>query len=251
MRKKRPLAALLLLAIIAWWAQAGAGAGKPPTSTTWTAVPPVARLLGHAGEELACQSAGGPSYQENVLPGFDVSYLNQIALSSEGSQQCGVASAAMILATYGELPPAYEAIAGKANELWETYANPTYVSRVVEMLGDHGMTVESACLAVEEAWQRLTASIDCGAPSILVSTRLTRSGSGHFFVAAGYRQEDNRRQIVAYDPYGYWQGPEQGYLVNSATPDSRLGEAVSYNFDEIWGYGSSNCSGGYLLTIRP
>ena len=33
--------------------------------------------------------------------------------------------------------------------------------------------------------------------------------------------------------------------------DSRLGEAVVYNFDEVWGYGSKNCAGGYLLTIRP
>lgn len=215
------------------------------------ALPSVARLIGSSGGNLACQDAGGAPRGENVVAGFDGSYVNQIALSTEGNRQCGVASAAMVLATVGELPPSYEAIAEKANELWQSYSNPTYVSRVAEMLKDSGLAMESACLADDEAWTRLMATIDCGRPGILVSTRLTRSGSGHFFVAGGYRQENGERELLVYDPYGYWQGPDEGYLVNADTPDSRLGEAVFYNFDEIWGYGSANCAGGYLLTIRP
>lgn len=242
---------MILLAALAWWAQLIAQSGEQRDNIDWTTLPIVARLLGKGGAELMCQEASNPERGENVLAGFEGAYLNQIALSTEGSRQCGVASAAMVLATVGHLPPTYEAIAGKANELWTSYANPTYVSRVVQMLNDHGVTVEAACLADDEAWARLMAAIDCGTPSILVSTRLTRSGSGHFFVAAGYRQEDGERHVLAYDPYGYWQGPEEGYLANTPTPDSRLGEAVLYNFDDIWGYGSENCAGGYLLTIKP
>jgi len=218
---------------------------------TLLALPPVARLIGSSGEQLACQDSSSLPRTENRVTSFDGAYVNQIALSSEGNRQCGVASAAMFLATIGQLPPSYEAIAKKANELWQNYSNPTYVSRVAQMLSDSGLKVDAACLAGDDAWDRLRAAIDCGTPGILVSTRLTRSGSGHFLVAGGYRQEYGRREILAYDPYGYWQGPEDGYLVNADTPDSRLGEAVVYNFDEVWGYGSKNCAGGYLLTIRP
>ncbi len=250
MRRKRPLAVVLSLMALVWWAQAGAVTREHVHNVTSNA-PPVARLLGRSGGGASCQDAGSLPRSENVVAGFDGAYVNQIALSTEGSRQCGVASAAMVLATVGGLSPGYEAVAEKANELWQSYSNPTYVSRVAQMLSDNGVKVESACLAHDDAWAQLRGAIDCGAPGIVVSTRLTRSGSGHFLVAGGYRQEDGKRQILAYDPYGYWQGPEDGYLVNDDTPDSRLGEAVFYNFDEIWGYGSANCAGGYLLTIRP
>lgn len=251
MRKSLSLAVVFLLVALAWWAQAKAQAGERPESKVWSDLPPVARLLGKSGGEFACRNTGGTPPSENALPGFDGAYVNQIALSPQGHEQCGVASAAIVLATFGHLPPSSEALASEANKLWRSYANPTYISRVVDMLQDHGVAVEAACLSTQEAWDRLTTAVDCGIPSILVSTRLTRSGSGHFFVAAGYRQKNGERQVLAYDPYGYWQGPQDGYLVNADTPDSRLGEGVFYNFDDIWGYGSENCAGGYLLTFDP
>jgi hypothetical protein len=157
----------------------------------------------------------------------------------------------MVLAMRGAVPPTFEAMAGTANHLWQSYANPTYVTRVVDMLADHGVAVRSACLSAEEAWERLTAAVDCGAPSIVVSTRLTSSGSGHFLVAAGYSRQEGRRQVIAYDPYGHWAGPDVGYHVNNRQPDSRGGEQVAYDFDAIWGYGSERCAEGYLLTIQP
>jgi hypothetical protein len=248
--RKRALAILLFLLFMTLSVPALA-AVQPAVrgSASPTISAPFFRLLN--AERPNCLANRGPARPYNIIPGLDAAYLNQIALSAEGNRQCGVASAAMVLAMRGTVPPTFEAMAGTANHLWQSYANPTYVTRVVDMLADNGVAVRSACLSAEEAWQRLTAAVDCGAPSIVVSTRLTSSGSGHFLVAAGYSQQEGRRELIAYDPYGHWAGPDVGYHVNDGQPDSRRGEQVSYDFDAIWGYGSERCVGGYLLTIQP
>jgi hypothetical protein len=249
-RGRRQLAVILVLAALLFSTQALAWTAPASSQSAGRPLQAVLRFLQPVDDNI-CSPARGPVQEENVVAGFEAAYLNQIALSPEGTRQCGVASAAMILAMRGAVPATYEAMSDKANQMWQGYADPTYVNRVVQMLGDHGVRVNSACLAGDEAWERLTAAVDCGAPSIVVSTRLTSSGSGHFLVAAGYSQENGRRQIIAYDPYGHWGGPEEGYHVNGTHPDSRGGERVAYDFDALWGYGSERCAGGYLLTIQP
>jgi hypothetical protein len=249
-RGRRLLAVILVLAALLFSAQALARTEPVTGSLAGGPLPAVLKLFQPVDGNV-CTLAGGPVQEQNLVAGFEAAYLNQIALSPEGTRQCGVASAAMILAMRGAVPATYEAMADKANQMWQGYANPTYVNRVVQMLDDHGIRVSSACLAADEAWERLTAAVDCGAPSIVVSTRLTSSGSGHFLVAAGYSQENGQRQMIAYDPYGHWGGPDEGYHVNDTQPDSRGGEQVSYDFEALWGYGSERCAGGYLLTIQP
>lgn len=238
------MAALLMLLLLSLSVPAlattrtGSGTGGKPF-----------RLLHSSGG--SCPAGPRPARAQNTIPGLEAVYLNQLALSAEGDRQCGVASAAMVLAMRGAVPATFEAMADTANQLWQSYANPTHIAQVVDMLGDHGVAVRSACLSADRAWERLTAAVDCGAPSIVVSTRLTSSGSGHFLVAAGYSQQDGQRQVISFDPYGFWAGPGLGYQVNDGQPDSRAGEHVSYDFDAIWGYGSERCAGGYLLTIQP
>lgn len=249
-RGRRLLAVILVLAALLFSAQALARTEPVSGRLAGGPLPAVLKRLQPVDDNV-CTLAGGPVQEQNLVAGFEAAYLNQIALSPEGTRQCGVASAAMILAMRGAVPATYEAMADKANQMWQGYANPTYVNRVVQMLDDHGIRVSSACLAADEAWERLTAAVDCGAPSIVVSTRLTTSGSGHFLVAAGYSQKNGQRQMIAYDPYGHWGGPDEGYHVNDTQPDSRGGEQVSYDFDALWGYGSERCAGGYLLTIQP
>ncbi|MDT8304824.1 MAG: C39 family peptidase [Anaerolineae bacterium] len=241
---------LFLLAALFLSTQVVGGSEHKLRDRSLRSIPAVSKLLGRV-DESTCSERRGLSRSENVVAGFGAAYLNQLALSADGERQCGVASAAMVLAMRGSLPVTQDAMATKARQLWQDYPNPTYVSRVVQMLDDNGVAVRTSCVPADEAWERLIAAIDCGAPSIMLSTRLTRSGSGHFIVAIGYRQAEEQREIIAYDPYGYWQGPEEGYLANPAVTDAHAGHEVRYNFDAIWGYGSERCPDGYLLTVRP
>lgn len=205
--KKQAVPLLFLLAafFLSTQVQVVVGTNRKSAQRSIQSLPAVSKLLGQRGSG-ACSMRRGPAKSENAVAGFDGAYLNQLALSPEGERQCGAASAAMILAMRGSLPVTQDAMANKAREMWQNDPDPTYVSRIVQMLDENGVAVHAACLSADEAWIRLTASVDCGARSIMLSNRLTPSGSGHFLVAVGYRQERDQREVIAYDPYGYWQG---------------------------------------------
>lgn len=187
-----------------------------------------------------------------LLPGAGEAagaYLNQLSLEPAGNRKCGVASVAMLQALSGRVTRDQDAMAQRANTLWEAYEQPTRVGSIERMLDDQGLDAQVACLGPDEAWTRLTRQIDAGYPSLMLTTQLTESGSGHYVVLLGYREQAGRRQVLVYDSYGRWAGPERGYERNGSTAGSRLGEGVYYDFYEAWGYYSENCPAGYLFTV--
>ena len=192
-----------------------------------------------------------PAARLPALPGAEErvgAYLNQLSLQPEGHLKCGVASVVMLLALTGRVARDTDTLAAGAAYLWEMYGAPTGVRTITKIVDDQGLAGRLACMGPSEAWARLTKQVDAGYPGLILTTRLTKSGSGHYVVFLGYREQEGRRQVLVYDPYGRWRGPGRGYRRNDSTVGSR-GEAVYYDFEAAWGYHSERCPQGYLLTV--
>lgn len=184
------------------------------------------------------QSENNPTVSENWVPSDKRAYLNQRSLSPSGDYKCGAASVAMVLAMNGVIGRDYNAMATKANQIYVPQ-NPLWSLK--QNLSDHGLNSLALYLSVDAGWEALKGEIDAGFPAIILSDRFTE---GHYFVAVGYRQNGGVRELIAYDPYGQWQGSWWQYDVNSTSSSSEKGKWVYYNFDAVWGYDGSN---GWIL----
>jgi hypothetical protein len=68
----------------------------------------------------------------------------------------------------------------------------------------------------------------------------------------GYRFDGDKREIIAYDPFGRWLGVKgaSNYDQNLPTPESSKGQWVYYDFYKVWGQ-NSGWQVGYFITMNP
>lgn len=191
------------------------------------------------------ESLGEP-IQENWVPQDRRAYLNQRSLSPNGDIKCGAASAAMVMAMNGVIGQDYNSMATKANQIYVPY-NP--LRSLWQSLQNNGLVANYGCVSADSAWGTITAEIDAGRPIIVLSNKIT---IGHYFVVVGYREVNETREIIVYDPYGRWTGTYNQYDRNTTAPESYKGRWVYYDFNAVWGYSSAACTGGkgYILTAH-
>ena len=178
-------------------------------------------------------------------------YLNQRSLTPEGDSKCSVASMAMIFAMNGVISADYNSLRDKANEMYpRVLVNGTaYVNKMTEELTRQGVSASFSPGPIDQGqgWQTIRQEIDAGRPVIVRTTHGVVTSQGHFIVAVGYREVNETRQIIAYDPFGKWNGTccIDNYDTNSTDPESRKGRWVYYDFNRV--FGATN----WLITARP
>ena len=194
------------------------------------------------------ESVNNPSVIENWVPDYKRAYLNQRALPN-GDIKCGATSMAMVLAMNGIIASDYTTMAAKANEMYPNtlVGNVAYVYKMTNELGRQGAISSYYYDSADDGWNRIKQEVDAGRPLILRTENGVMTGKGHIFVIVGYREEGADRQIIAYDPYGIWQGHccTNNYNKNDTDASSHKGKQVYYNFSQVFG------SKEYLITVQP
>lgn len=197
------------------------------------------------------ESVGDPTLSENwIATRF---YLNQRSLDNafdDGDNKCSAASMAMVLAMNGLVASDYTSMANKANEMYpRVLINGTaYVYKMVAELNRQGAVAVyndnlQRAITAQEGWQIIKREVDAGKPVIVRTAQGVMTTAGHILVAVGYQEQGTSRRIIAYDPFGQWKGTAAGaYYVNGQEPESRVGQWVYYNFDQIFGQ--------YLITVQ-
>jgi hypothetical protein len=195
------------------------------------------------------ESLGG-NVNENWVTKDLNTYLNQLSLSPNGNLKCGGSSAAMVLAVNNKIPSIYNNIASTANTFGEI--SHLYYS-IKPGLEKRGMATSiHSCITANNAWSIIKTEIDAGRPLIVLNTRVT---DGHYFTVIGYREKNNNREIIVYDPFGKWTGVRNRYDANSTSPNSHKGYWRVYDFDDSWGYdippyGSCSANRGHLVSTH-
>jgi hypothetical protein len=197
------------------------------------------------------ESLGVPGIDENWIP--TRAYLNQRSLEPNGDLKCSAASMSMLLAMNGIIAVDYSALESKANEMYpNVLINGTaYVYKMAAELNRQGAVAEYFSepngVTQDEGWRTIKREIDAGRPVIVRTTQGVLTSHGHFFVAVGYREATESREVIAYDPFGKWKGTccTNNYDTNSRDAQSRKGQWVYYDFGQA--FGSSN----WLITARP
>lgn len=195
------------------------------------------------------ESLGGNVNENWVTKDLNM-YLNQLSLSPNGNLKCGGSSAAMVLAINNKIPSTYNNIASTAN----TFGQISHIYNSIKVgLENRGMaTSVHRCITANNAWNIIRAEIDANRPLIVLSTRVT---DGHYFAVIGYREKNNNREIIVYDPFGKWIGVRNRYDANSTSPSSHKGYWRVYDFDDSWGYdippyGSCSANRGHLVSAH-
>ncbi|MBE2221162.1 MAG: C39 family peptidase [Anaerolineae bacterium] len=195
------------------------------------------------------ESLGG-NVNENWVTKDLSRYLNQLSLSPDGNLKCGGSSAAMVLAINNKIPANYTNIASTAN----TFGHTSHIYFSIKSgLDKRGMATSiHSCITANDAWNIIKTEIDAGRPLIVLNTRVT---DGHYFTVIGYREKNNNREIIVYDPFGKWIGVRNRYDANSTSPTSYKGYWRVYDFDDSWGYdippyGSCSANRGHLVSTH-
>lgn len=199
------------------------------------------------------ESLGNPSVLENWIPSRW--YLNQRTLTDDidsGDNKCSVASMAMLLAANGLIPRCDSCMAAVANEMYPSVLDNSGIATIGKMrdvLRQNGLTSDYISASADAAWGAIKQEVDAARPVIIRTAGHVMTLEGHFFVAVGYRYTITNRLVIAYDPYGHWQGTccQNNYDKNKNTvySASHKGRWVYYDFDAV--FGSSN----YIITARP
>lgn len=176
-------------------------------------------------------------------------YLNQRALAPAGDSKCSVATMAMLLAMNGLLGSDYADLAARANDMYPRVLNKNgdaEIGRMAAELRRQNMDASARLYSADAAWSTIKDEVNAGRPVIVRTQHGVVTRSGHFFVAVGYRSLDEGHQVIAYDPYGVWNGTccTNNYDRNARDPNSVKGRFVLYDFDKA--FGASN----WLVTGR-
>jgi hypothetical protein len=185
-------------------------------------------------------------------------YLNQRSLDTnqvEADKKCSGASAAMALAMIGRIADDYNTMKDQANAIYTAVKNDPRASNLANYLRVHysNISVEYSSYYEEDGWSEIVAEINAKHPLILATPKMTNNG--HYIVIIGYRIDGSKREIIAYDPFGRWQGIRgaQNYDKNFPAPESFKGQWVYYDYKSVWGQVSVwpwEWSKGYLITLR-
>jgi cold shock CspA family protein len=182
-----------------------------------------------------------PTIIEKYISSSKRVYLNQRSLGPNGDDECGAASATMVLAMNGRIKPDYATMKSVANAIF-----PKTISRkliwpylIVNEMRARGLNARYRDESANSGWNVIKSEINAGHPVILLSRKVS---DGHFFVVVGYREEGSSRKIIVQDPFGKWNGKR--YDRNSTFSDSTKGRWVSYDYNASWG-------GGLMITARP
>ena len=158
-------------------------------------------------------------------------YLNQRALGANGGNMCSMASIAMVRASAGLIGGDFNSMRADAELADKTLEGPP-VSKVAAYLGEHGMVAKDwPAPSRERQWSLITQEINAGRPVIFNSLPAYIGGTmntpGHYLVVVGYRESANpgERQIIAYDPYGRWNGTLDAFYRNALTSSPEAGGA--------------------------
>lgn len=196
------------------------------------------------------ESLGNPAVTENWAPVR--AYLNQRSIQPWGDCRCSATSMAMVLAMNGVIAQDYTIMHDKVIEMYERVAvgssgcRPADWSKMADELNRQGiiagknLLVTKGWYSTDSAWNKIKQETDMGRPVIVRTQGVT--SNGHIIVSVGYRETGSSRQIIAYDPYGHWQGALNIWNANSREPSSRKGQWVYYDFDKIFG--------GILITAQ-
>lgn len=194
------------------------------------------------------ESSAIAGVSENWVSKDRRAYLNQRSLSPSGDSKCSVASMSMVLAMNGLIASDYSTMADKANEMYPNvlWKGDAYVFRMRNELRRQGAVSEYYNDTGDDAWDRVKQEVDAGRPVIVRSAEDAVTDAGHYMVAVGYREADQSRQIITYDPYGHWLGTccLDNYDKNDTTSNSQKGRWVYYDFTVVYGTSTSN----YLIT---
>jgi len=191
------------------------------------------------------ESLGDPNITEVWLPSR--SYLNQRSLSPDGDSKCNVSSIAMILAMDGYIDSDYLSMSKTANELAHyLLPNPGIDKECAALRDPVPSAYCSDLIGQSEAWGILKELIDAGHAVIVDSRPAAATSDGHYVTAVGYKESYGKHYIIAYDPYGEWQGSLNSYYQNSTGPASHVGKWVYYEFEKFTG-----SSVALFATISP
>lgn len=170
-------------------------------------------------------------------------YLNQRAIKPGGECRCNVSSVVMILAMNGVIAP--DQMDEKALELYESVTDPNDLNptcragnstRMTQVINQEGQRANRPVLAQsvtmpgsrESFWTLLKAEIDQDHP-VMIGTFVT--SAGHIMVIVGYRESGAERELIAYDPYGRWEGTLNQWNENSEDLSSSKGRWVRYDLN--------------------